>query len=77
MSVSQTIISIATARGNNKTICPSEVARTLWPTEWRKHMEEVRSAAFTLRDEGKVKILQKGEEVLHTEVKGPIRIRIV
>lgn len=77
MSVSATILALATARGTDKTICPSEVARTLWPDEWRNHMEEVRSAAFTLRDEGKVRISQKGKEVLDTEVKGPIRIRIV
>lgn len=77
MSVSSTIISLAAARGSDKTICPSEVARLLWPGEWRNKMEEVRLAAFLLRDEGKVQILQKGEEVLQTEVKGPIRIRIV
>lgn len=77
MSVSSTILSLAAARGSDKTICPSEIARLLWPDNWRSRMEEVRSAAFLLREEGKVQILQKGEEVLHTEVKGPIRIRIV
>ncbi len=77
MSVSATILSLAAARGSNKTICPSEVARMLWPDEWLNHMIEVRSAAFTLQDEGKVQISQKGEEVLNTDVKGPIRIRIL
>lgn len=77
MSVSATIISLAAARGSDKTICPSEVARMLWPDKWRNHMEEVRLAAFSLRNEGKVQILQKGEEVSNNGVKGPIRIRIV
>ncbi len=77
MSVSATILVLATDRGNDKTICPSEVARMLWPDEWRNHMEEVRLAAFALRDEGKVQISQKGREVTDHKVKGPIRIRIL
>lgn len=77
MSVSATILAMAAARGRDKTICPSEVARVLWPDEWRTHMNEVRSAAFDLRDEGKIQISQKGEEVLNAEVKGPIRIQIL
>ena len=77
MSLSKTILSLAAARGTDKTICPSEVARMLWPGQWRSRMSEVRSAAFALRDQGKVQISQKGEEVLSDGVKGPIRIRIV
>lgn len=77
MFVSVTILVLAAERGNDKTICPSEVARMLWPDEWRIHMEEVRSAAFCLRDEGKVQISQKGREVTDHKVKGPIRIRIL
>ncbi len=76
MSVSATILVLASERGNDKTICPSEVARMLWPGKWRDHMEEVKSAAFALRDEGKVQISQKGREVADNKVKGPIRIRI-
>lgn len=77
MSVPTTILALAAARGSDKTICPSEVARTLWPEGWRTHMEEVRTAAFALRDEGKIQILQKGKEVPGTVVKGPLRIRIL
>lgn len=77
MSVSATILVLAAERGNDKTICPSEVARMLWPDEWRNHMEEVRLAALALRDEGKVQISQKGREVTDNKVKGPIRIRIL
>jgi uncharacterized protein (DUF2461 family) len=64
-------------RGNDKTICPSEVARKLWPDDWRVHMDEVRKIAIELRDQGKVAITQKGEEVSGNEFVGPIRIRIL
>lgn len=77
MCVSKTILVLAAERGNDKTLCPSEVARLVWPDEWRNRMEEVRLAAFALRDEGKVQISQKGREVTDNEVKGPIRIRIL
>jgi len=77
MLVSTTILTLASLRGGDKTICPSEVARNLWPNEWRDHMEEVRKAAFDLRDEGKIIILQKGEPVTGNTVKGPIRIKII
>ena len=77
MSIANTILELAAARGCDKTICPSEVARTLWPQQWRKHMDEVRQTAYILRDEGKVLISQKGRQVPGEAVKGPIRIRIL
>lgn len=77
MSIMTTILELSAERGKDKTICPSEVARKLWPTDWRGYMEEVRQAAFALRDKGKVAITQKGSEVVGSEVAGPIRIRIL
>ncbi len=68
---------MAAERGVDKTICPSEVARAMFDTNWRKHMEEVRQAAVLLQREGKVSITQKGEPVNVEQIKGPIRIRIV
>lgn len=76
LKISETILLLATQRGRAKTICPSEVARQLSPDDWRTHMEEVRKAAFILRDEGKVRIMQKGADVAGSEVVGPIRIQI-
>ena len=75
-AVSEVIVELATKRGTEKTICPSEVARVVWPQGWRQHMDEVRSAAFSLKSEGKILILQKGHEIVDTEVKEPIRIKI-
>lgn len=76
-SVVETIIALATARGNTKTICPSEVARKLWPDDWRTHMPEVRACAFALRDMARVRIMQKGIGISTDDVKGPIRIQII
>lgn len=75
--VAVTIVAMATARGRTKTICPSEVARHLWPDEWRNHMPEVRDAACKLRDNKQVRIMQKGKEMAGNHVKGPIRIQII
>lgn len=76
-SISQTILNIATERGPDKTICPSEVARAMFPDNWRKHMDEVREVAVDLQRQGKVTITQKGNPVDVNHIKGPIRIKIV
>jgi hypothetical protein len=68
---------MSTERGVDKTICPSEVARVMFPGNWRKHMDEVREAAIELHLKGKVTITQKGEPVNVNHIKGPIRIKIV
>lgn len=75
-SISQTILTMATERGADKTVCPSEIARELFPKNWRKHMQEVRDAAITLQKDGKVIITQKGLQVDVDSIKGPIRIKI-
>ena len=75
-TIPQTILSIATERGPEKSTCPSEVARALFPNDWRKHMQEVRDAAIDLQKQGKVAITQKGEPVDVENIKGPIRIKI-
>jgi len=75
--VPETILAMATERGADKTICPSEVARALFDTDWRKHMDEVRQAAIVLQQDGKVLITQKGIPVEVNHLKGPIRIKIV
>lgn len=76
VTISETILLLAAQRGRRKTICPSEVARALFPDGWRTHMQEIRTTAFELRDAGKVRILQKGIEVVGSEAVGPIRIQI-
>lgn len=76
LKISETILLLAAQRGKDKTICPSEVARKLNSDHWRPYMKEIRKIAFELRDEDKVVIMQKGNEVTGSEVVGPIRIQI-
>ena len=70
-----------------KTICPSEVARALSPSElndlgvseWRDLMPRIRNIIWSLREDGKVEILQHGEVLSDLQslddIKGPIRAR--
>ena len=71
--IAQAILSAVSERGPLKTTCPSEIARALFPLQWRKHMAAIRSAAFRLQEKGIVNITQKGKTVKQ-DVKGPIRI---
>ena len=63
-------------RGPGKTICPSEVARKLFPEDWRNQMEGVRTEARKLVKEGKLLITQKGEIVDPEACKGAIRLKL-
>lgn len=74
--ISSVILSIATHRGTEKSTCPSEVARKLFPEDWRKHMKNVIDAAIELHNQGKVVITQKGIPVDVNHIKGPVRIKI-
>ena len=69
------ILSQVAARGPDKTICPSEVARALDP-EWQKLSSAVRRAAIRLAEAGQIDILRKGKRVEPAGVKGVIRLRI-
>ena len=61
-------------RGVGKTICPSEVARTLFPDDWREHMDDVREAAGLLAAAGSIVVTQRGKAVDVSAVRGPIRL---
>ncbi|WP_158798819.1 DUF3253 domain-containing protein [Pedobacter sp. L105] len=71
------ILSIAAQRGPEKSTCPSEIARMLFPDDWRKHMKNVVDVAIDLHNQGKVVITQKGIPVDVNHIKGPIRIKII
>jgi len=72
----ETIMSTATHRGPEKSTCPSEIARMLFPDDWRTHMKDVLDAAIDLHHQGKVVITQKGTPVDVNHIKGPVRIKI-
>lgn len=80
MSPSRTEIAAEVAaqvarRGAGKTLCPSEVARTL-ASDWRSLMPEVRAVAAEMAARGELRVTQKGVEVDVTDAKGPIRFGI-
>ncbi len=78
---------LLTHREYPKTICPSEVARSLTATElrqagvssWRDTMPLIRSMVWTMRDQGEVEVLQRGQPLARDtaleDVRGPIRVR--
>ncbi len=69
------ILRLAEARGPDRSICPSEVARDLEP-DWQRLMTAVRRAAVRLAQAGRIDILRKGRAVPPDGVKGVIRLRI-
>ncbi|GGE44789.1 uncharacterized protein DUF3253 [Pedobacter psychrotolerans] len=75
--ISATILSTAIQRGPQKSTCPSEIARMLFPDDWRKHMKNIVDVAIDLHHQGKVAITQKGKPIDVNHIKGPIRIKII
>ncbi|WP_159998985.1 DUF3253 domain-containing protein [Roseomonas sp. 18066] len=64
------------SRGDVASICPSEVARALFPEEyWRSLMTPIRQEAMKLQAAGQIEILRKGKPVPAEEVRGVIRLR--
>ena len=72
----QSIMTMATRRGPDKSVCPSEIARSLFPEDWRGHMQEIRDLARELHRDGKVLVTQQGIPVDPDHIKGPVRITI-
>ena len=70
------IMALCHDRGAGKTICPSEVARTLTSEggDWRALMPDVRAAAAALAESGRLVVLQRGVAVSPGSVRGPIRL---
>ena len=74
--IRDTIIALCVARGAEKSICPSEVARALDERAWRSHLSRVRSVAAELARQGRIDILRKGKPIDPDHVKGVIRLRL-
>lgn len=70
------LMELVEARGPTKTICPSEVARSLQPDGWRSLMPAVRRQAKQLVHEGNIDITQGGKVVDPQHARGPIRLRL-
>jgi hypothetical protein len=78
-AISAEILRLAALRGTAKSICPSEVARSLAADEaaWRRLLGTVREAASDLARQGRIDVLRKGKPVDPGEqIRGVIRLRI-
>ena len=71
------ILAVAMQRDVEKSTCPSEIARMLFPGDWREHMKDVVDVAINLQHHKKVIITQKGIPINVDHINGPIRIKIV
>ena len=73
------ILAQTLARGREKSICPSEVARSLaeggQPDDWRTLMHPVRQEALRLARGGRIEILRKGKPIEPDAARGVIRLR--
>ena len=74
-AIRHTILALVQARGAEKSICPSEVARALDPA-WQTLMGAVRRVAIGLALSGQIEILRKGRAGPASEVRGVIRLRL-
>ena len=75
--IAEVMTALAGARGPDKTICPSEVARRIGgdhPDGWGPLMPAVRRVAVRLMKEGAVVIRRKGRPVDPDDFKGVYRI---
>jgi hypothetical protein len=69
------ILELVAARGPERTICPSEVARSLAGADaFRPLMPHVREAAAELADRGTIEVTQRGKRVDARHARGPIRL---
>src|SRR4051812_1805857 len=78
-AIASEILRQTAARGADKSICPSEVARALAGGDeaaWRPLMGKVRQAAIALAGAGQLEILRKGKPVPVDAVRGVIRLRV-
>ena len=77
--IREEILRLTEARGRERSVCPSEVARALAGGEdgpWRPLMGPVRRAAAGLARDGRIEILRKGKAVPPEAMRGVIRLRV-
>lgn len=71
------IFELLHSRAADATICPSEVARTVQPDNWRPLMPEVRNVAARLAAENRIDVRQRGAVIeLTAETRGPVRLSL-
>lgn len=76
-AVEQALMNLLSARAEDGSICPSEVARALEQAEegWRALMTPVRIVAGRLANDGVIEVTQRGESIDIGCAVGPVRLR--
>lgn len=70
------ILEMGRIRGD-KSFCPSEVVRWLYPVDWRYFMPDIQIKMMELYKAGEITITQKGKAVSKEQMPiGPVRIKI-
>ncbi|SDN21430.1 Protein of unknown function [Methylobacterium phyllostachyos] len=78
-AIEATMLGLVAARGAQKTVCPSEVARALGgphPDGWGPLMQPVRRVAVRLAHAGRIAILRKGKPVDPDDFRGIYRLAL-
>jgi hypothetical protein len=73
-NIASSMLALVNRRGPGKTVCPSEVARSLDEVAWRDHMDAVRATAAMLVERDKIVVTQRGAVVDPLQATGPIRL---
>ncbi len=74
-AVERTLLELLARRGATSSVCPPEVARSLWPLAWREHMSDVREVARDLAAQGRLRVTQRGRPIdPHAPWRGPVRL---
>ena len=77
--IEETILRLAGARIEGRTICPSEAARALGgdhPDGWGPLMQPIRKVAVSMMKQGRIVITRKGRPVDPDDFKGVYRLRM-
>ena len=75
-ALEQEVQRLLTERGPRASLCPSEVARSVDPEDWRPLMEPVRRAARRLAGRGVPTFEQGGRRADPGTARGPVRLRL-
>lgn len=74
--IARCLRTLAAERGMEKTFCPSEAARRLDPTQWRRWIRPVREEAIRLVRAGELRCTQRGHKVDPETARGPLRFSL-
>ena len=76
-AITAALLHLATERGPEKSLCPTDVARAVSAENWRPLLGAVRKVAADLARQGKIEILRKGKPINPDEMRGVIRLRAI